>query len=145
MAIARSTAIMLVASCVVWTSTLTQAQNEAIVGTWLTDAADSKIEIAKNADAYAGKVVWLKQPERNGKPAIDAKNEDPAQRSRPIMGLPILSGISAAGNGLWRGTLYSPQKGRSYPVELSVAKDGRLDLKVKSGMLSKHVLWTRVQ
>ena len=145
MGIARSTATMLLASSVIWSSTFARAQDEAILGTWLTEASDSKIEIAKSADSYTGKVVWLKQPERNGKPAIDAKNEDAAQRSRPIMGLPILSGISAAGNGLWRGTLYSPQKGRSYPVELSVAKDGRLDLKVKSGMLSKHVLWTRVQ
>lgn len=145
MTIARSIALMLLASCVAWTSTPAQAQDDAIAGTWLTDAADSKIEIAKNADSYTGKVVWLRQPQRNGKPAIDAKNEDPAQRSRPIMGLLVLSGISAAGDGLWRGTLYSPQKGRSYPVELSVAKDGRLDLKVKSGMLSKHVLWTRTQ
>lgn len=75
----------------------------------------------------------------------DAKNPDPAQRSRAIMGLAVLPGVTLAGNGVWSGTIYSPNKGRSYPVELSVAQDGRLDLKVKDGIFSKHMLWTRAQ
>jgi len=145
MSIARSITAILLALCAASTSAGTQATDEAIVGTWLTEAADSKVAIAKNGAAYAGTVVWLKQPERNGKAITDAKNADPAQRGRPIMGLAVLGGIRAAGNGTWSGAIYSPNKGRSYAVELSVAKDGRLDLKVKDGMFSKHVLWTRTQ
>jgi uncharacterized protein (DUF2147 family) len=45
---------------------------------------------------------------------------------------------------MWSGgTVYSPRRGRSYPAEITLAKDGRLDVKVKDGILSKHLYWTR--
>ena len=60
------------------------------------------------------------------------------------MGLEVLSGFTYASNGVWSGgTAYAPRKGRSYPAELSVTRDGRLDIKVKDGIFSKHLYWTR--
>jgi uncharacterized protein (DUF2147 family) len=117
---------------------------DAILGTWLTDGGDSKVEITSSASKYAGKIVWLKEPERDGKPARDAHNANAALRDRPILGLEILSGFSYASNGTWAGgTVYAPRRGRSYPAELSVGRDGRLDIKVKDGIFSKTVYWTR--
>ena len=117
---------------------------ESIVGTWLTDDGDSKVEIVRSDSKYVGKVVWLKHPERDGKPVRDRHNTDAALRDRPIMGLEILRGFSYTPNGTWTGgTVYSPRRGRSYPAEISIDKDGRLDLKVKAGFFSKHVYWTR--
>jgi uncharacterized protein (DUF2147 family) len=123
------------------------APPDAMLGTWLTDDGASKVVVtaAKAADGsgvYAGKVVWLKQPLRDGKPVRDANNADAAQRERPILGLPILAGFKASGGGWSAGTVYSPRAGTSYPAELSIGADGRLQLKVDAGLVSKTDYWT---
>jgi uncharacterized protein (DUF2147 family) len=96
------------------------------------------------SDRPAGdKVAWLKEPMRDGKPLRDANNADTGLRDRPIMGLEILSGFKASADGWSGGTVYSPRAGKSYPADLSIAPDGRLQLKVKAGILSKTDYWTR--
>ena len=124
------------------------AAADGIVGTWLTDGGASKVEIApaKAADGstvYDGKVVWLKEPLRDGQPVRDVNNVDPAQRGRPILGLPVLSGFRAAAGGYGGGTIYSPKAGKAFPAELALTTDGRLELKVKAGLLSRTDYWTR--
>jgi len=124
------------------------APQDAIVGTWLTEDGGSKVDIAASTRAdgttvYSGRVSWLKDPTRDGKPLRDAKNDDAARRDRPILGLEIVSGFKAAAGGWGGGSLYSPRNGRSYPAELSLTPDGRLEVKVKAGFVSKTVYWSR--
>ncbi len=125
------------------------APADAIVGTWLTEDGSSKVAVAatKGADGgtlYAGTVTWLKEPTRDGKPVQDANNPDAALRTRAILGLEILSGFKATTGGGWvGGTIYSPRAGKRYPAELSLAPDGRLQVKVLAGLVSKTVYWTR--
>jgi uncharacterized protein (DUF2147 family) len=121
---------------------------DGLVGTWLTDGGTSKVEVvaSKGGDGgtvYDGKVVWLKEPMRDGKPVLDANNADPALRSRPILGLPVLAGFKAAGTGWSGGTIYAPKAGKAFPADLALAADGRLELKVKAGLLSRTDYWTR--
>ena len=92
---------------------------DAIVGTWLTEDGGSKVDVvvvkaADGSTSYSGRVSWLKDPTRDGKPVRDANNDNAALRDRPILGLEILSGFKAAGAGTWTGgTLYSPRRGES--------------------------------
>ena len=143
---------LLLATCAIafaMTLALPQAANaeagpDAIVGTWLTDGGESKVEIERGGTQYSGKIVWLKEPERDGRPLRDANNTNAALRDRPLLGLEIVAGFSYASNAVWTGgSVYSPRKGRSYPAELSLAPDGRLDIKVKDGIFSKHLYWSR--
>jgi len=125
------------------------AAQDAILGSWLTEDGASKVEItatgaADGSTVFAGKVVWLEQPTLAGKPVHDANNSDASLRARPILGLEVLSGFKAGAAGAWSGgTMYSPRKGKSYPAELSLAPDGRLQIEVKAGFVSKTVYWTR--
>ena len=120
------------------------ATEDAILGVWLTDGGDSKVEIVRSGSTYSGKVIWLKEPERNGQPLHDDKNADPALRARPLLGLEVLSGYRYAGDGTWKdGNVYAPRRGRSFPAELSIDRSGRLNLKVKEGIFSKTTRWTR--
>ena len=125
------------------------ASPDALLGTWLTDDGASKVEIsaskaADGSSVYSGKVVWLKDAVRDGQPVHDEHNADAALRQRPILGLPILSGFKAAPGGGWSGgTVYAPRAGKSYPAELSIGADGRLQLKVHAGLLTKTDYWTR--
>lgn len=120
------------------------AGDDAIAGTWLTENRDSKVAIERTGNTFSGKIVWLQTPEPNGKPLMDAKNVDAALRTRPIMGLEILSQFAPSAGGMWTGgTIYSPRNGRSYPAQLSITADGKLDIRVKDGVFSKHLYWTR--
>jgi uncharacterized protein (DUF2147 family) len=125
------------------------APADAILGAWFTDDGASKVEVtagkaADGSTVYAGKVIWLKEPLRDGQPLRDANNSDAALRERPILGLTILSGFKATADGAWSGgTVYSPRAGKSFPAELSLQPDGRLQMKVKAGMLSRTDYWTR--
>jgi uncharacterized protein (DUF2147 family) len=124
------------------------APADAIAGTWLTEDGASKVEVssAKASDGnvvFGGKVVWLKEPMRDGKPLLDANNLNAALRGRPILGLPILLGFKATDSGWSGGMVYSPRAGKSFPADLELTGDGRLQLKVKAGLLSRVDYWTR--
>jgi len=139
--------LVLAAGALPWLANATSPA--PIAGAWLTDDGASKVEVsigkAPNGDTeLSGKVVWLKEPMRDGKPLSDLKNEDAALRQRPLMGLQILSGFKPGSNGQWvGGTVYAPRAGKSFPAVLSLASDGRLQLKIDAGLLSKTDYWTR--
>jgi uncharacterized protein (DUF2147 family) len=79
-------ACLLVTACLAAQPPAAAASGDAIVGTWLTDDGASRVEVAATQAAggsavYNGKVVWLKEPTRDGKPMLDAHNCDAALRS----------------------------------------------------------------
>jgi len=143
----RVAAVVLGAALLPWSALLAAPAN-TIVGTWLTDDGASKVEVtadkaANGSTVYNGKIVWLKEPTQDGKPLHDANNHDATLRGRPILGLQILSGFKASADGWSGGTVYAPRAGKSFPAQLSIASDGRLQLKVEAGLLSKTDHWTR--
>ncbi|RYY30446.1 MAG: DUF2147 domain-containing protein, partial [Sphingobacteriaceae bacterium] len=56
------------------------AQNkDAILGKWLTQKKEARVEIYKKGDTYAGKIIWLKEQNKaDGKPVTDSKNPNTA-------------------------------------------------------------------
>lgn len=128
------------------------AASDDILGVWLTDQGDSKVEVSKCGDAYCGKVVWLKEPtypadhELAGQPLMDRNNDDEAKQSRPIMGISILSGLQYdADENKWvDGKVYSPRKGEEYDAE-AYLEDGKLQVEGSVMFFSKTVEWTRAQ
>ena len=70
-------------------------EGEAIVGKWLNQEGTSHIQIFKAtngsfAGKFYGKIVWLKEPLKNGKPKVDDLNPDPKKQAVPLLGLQIL-------------------------------------------------------
>lgn len=126
------------------------ADANSIVGTWLTDEGDSKVEVKPCGDAYCGTIVWLKNPnyaadhELAGQPLMDRNNDDESQQTRPIMGLNILSDLKYnADDNRWEdGQVYSPRKGESYDAEAWI-EDGKLMVEGSVMFFSKTVEWTR--
>ncbi len=125
------------------------APQDAILGTWLTEGGESKVDVVadKAADGsteYSGKVTWLKNPTRDGEPVHDGNNENVALRDRPILGLEIMSGFRFSGPVTWSGgKLYAPRNGKSFPAVLALTPDGRLEVKVSAGIVTKTEHWTR--
>lgn len=118
---------------------------DAINGTWLVADGTSKVQISDTNGAVEGHVVWLKDPQgADGQPKVDRLNPDASLRSRPVMGLAVLTGFHYAGNNVWEGgTVYTPSAGKSYPCKLTLAPDGSLKLTVGGGVFGRTITWTK--
>jgi len=49
-----------------------------------------------------------------GTPWTDKHNADASKRSRPLIGVQILTAMQPNGGGKWSGTLYDPDRGQTY-------------------------------
>ena len=49
---------------------LQSQQADDIVGVWYNQEKTAKVEIFKQGEKYHGKVVWLKEPNRDGSPKV---------------------------------------------------------------------------
>src|SRR5437764_4509201 len=67
------------------------AQTDRVEGVWLTEKKDAKVQIYKAADGkFYGKIIWLKDGVKNGKPKTDENNPKGQLKNTPLMGLMIL-------------------------------------------------------
>ena len=99
-----------------------QSKADRIIGYYLTvddetgkDKSQVQIFKATNGKFY-GKIVWLAEPNKNGKAKVDEDNPDKALQTRPIIGLQLLKGFSFdEKTGEWNdGTIYNPTGGKTY-------------------------------
>src|ERR1700676_4903992 len=84
-----------------------------VSGIWLTQAGDAKVRVSKCGGGICGVVVWLREPTdpATGKPQVDDKNPNPALKRRPMIGLPLLSGMHAAAPSKWSGQISTADDG----------------------------------
>jgi uncharacterized protein (DUF2147 family) len=106
----------------------TAAQATSIDGDWLTPNGVAKVRIAPCVSGLCGAIVALKAPnDTSGRPERDGQNADPALRGRPIIGLEVLHGFKAAGEGRWtNGTIYNPDDGKTYGSKITLKPGGGL-------------------
>lgn len=115
-----------------------------IVGIWVTEGGKSHVQISKAGAGYVGKLIWLKEPNRDGKPKVDRMNENASLRSRPLKGLSLLSGFSFKGDH-WEGKIYNPEDGKTYSCNLKFKDARTLEVRgyVLNPVLGKTQYWTK--
>jgi len=118
-----------------------------ILGQWLTAGGESRIEISlSDSVTYCGRIVWLRDPLKNGKPAEDDKNPDESLRTRPVMGIELLRRFTYAGDGVWSGgKIYDPKSGNDYSAKMTLVDGQTLDLRgyVIIPLFGRTERWTR--
>ena len=124
------------------------ARSESIggpTGTWLTQAGDAKVRVSKCGGGLCGVIVWLKEPidSATGKPQVDDKNPNPALARRPMIGLPLFSGMRPSGPNKWSGQIYNADDGKSYVSHISVSGPDALKVEGCVGALCGGENWTR--
>ncbi len=123
------------------------AQNGAdkIVGKWLNEEKDAKVEIYKQGDKFFGKIVWLKDPNReDGSAKLDDENPDVKLQSRPIKGLLMLTSFVFDGDDEWEdGEIYDPKSGKTYSCYMEF-EDDLLKIKGYIGVkwVGRTTYWT---
>lgn len=121
------------------------SQNE-IKGVWLANDGNTKVKIYKKDDQhYVGQIVWLKKPtNRKGEPHKDRLNPDKSLRDRTIMGINILSDMVYK-DGKWRGTIYTPKKGKTLDVVVELNQPDLLEINVSYLGFSRQKKWVRAE
>ncbi|MEZ4721417.1 MAG: DUF2147 domain-containing protein [Flavobacteriales bacterium] len=117
-----------------------------ILGVWYNQEKTAKVEIFKKSDKYFGKIVWLDEPLRDGKPKLDINNEEESLRSRPVMGLQILNDFEWDDDEWDDGTIYDPKNGETYSCYIT--KEGnKLNVRGYIGIsiIGRTATWTKAE
>lgn len=126
----------------------TKAQSEnAILGVWFNTEKTAQVEIYKRGATFYGKIVWLKDPNPGGKPAVDKVNPDPKLKTRTLMGLNLLEGLRFD-DGIWDdGTIYDPKSGKTYSCQITLKSANILEVKGYIGfsLIGRTVEWTKAK
>jgi len=123
-----------------------QDNSDRILGVWLNNLKNAKVEIFEKEGQFFGKIVWIDiKKDVDINKATDKNNPDPSLRNRNILGLEILTDLVYE-NGTWTdGKLYSPEKGKTVDCELEISEDNQtLFLTASKGWFSKTLEWKRV-
>jgi uncharacterized protein (DUF2147 family) len=140
------TAFIIAITSILLAAPSARAQGAEPTGVWLTQAADAKVRVSKCGGGICGVIVGLKEPidPSTGKPQLDDKNPNPALRKRPMIGLPLFSGMQPAAPGKWSGQIYNADDGSSYASSLSVTGPDTLKVEGCVGALCGGETWNRV-
>ena len=126
-----------------------QAQSDDILGIWLEEKKQSKIEVYKKDNSFFGKIIWLKEPlDEDGNIKLDKKNPNNSMRENPINGLVIMKDLKYKKKGKWSdGEIYDARSGKTYSLELYMKNVNKLDLRGYIGFtfFGKTTTWTRVK
>jgi uncharacterized protein (DUF2147 family) len=128
---------------IVVTPTLAQTD---VMGRWATPGVSAVVDLARCADAQTlcGTIRWLWDAvDERGLPRLDANNADVALRTRPLLGLAILSGLKLRTDGAWSGRIYNPEDGQTYRAVLKRVGADTLDVEGCVLMLCKKQVWRK--
>lgn len=129
-------------------SSFAYGQNpDDILGEWYTTEKDAKIEIFKDQNKYHGRIIWMDEPEIDGKPVLDENNSDKSKRNRPILGMKLLEDFKF-NDGKWEDdTIYDPRNGKNYSCTLRKKNDQTLEVRgyVGVSLIGRTVEWTKAK
>jgi uncharacterized protein (DUF2147 family) len=111
-----------------------------ITGRWTTADGSGIVTVGPCGGTVCGRLTQILKSQP-GAPKTDVANSDPALRTRPILGMPILSGFVDKGND-WRGTIYDPRNGKTYKSIVSKNADGTLAVKGCIAFFCQTQKWT---
>jgi uncharacterized protein (DUF2147 family) len=125
-----------------------QKAQELPLGNWMNEEKEARFEIFTCGNKLCGKITWLKEPLRNGKPKMDDQNPEPRMRSRPILGMVFMKDFEYAGDHKWdEGTIYDPNSGKTYSCYMKVIDKDKMEVKGYIGisLIGRSQTWTRVK
>jgi len=118
------------------------ATTSPVEGDWLTVDKTAIVRIAPCGAQMCGNVLRVLARGPNV-PRTDIRNPDARLRSRPLVGLPVLTGFSREGSEWTGGRAYDANTGRSYKAKLTPNRDGSLTVTGCVLILCRSQRWTR--
>jgi uncharacterized protein (DUF2147 family) len=137
--------VLLMLSALLGAPTAQAQAGGEVTGIWLTQAGDARVRVSKCGGGICGVIVGLREPNNpaTGKPAVDDKNPNPTLARRPMIGLPLFTGMRPVGPNKWSGQIYNADDGQSYASSVSLAGPQSLRVEGCVGPLCGGETWTR--
>ena len=115
---------------------------QPVAGRWITQNKKAMIQIEPCGHGMmCGRIIKLLPAADYGK-TVDERNNDPKQRHRPLIGLPLLLNFTDGGEK-WHGNLYDPQSGDTYTATLDRYPDGALKVRGCFIIICKTQRWPK--
>lgn len=108
---------------------------DAVVGIWQADDGTVKFDIYKNSGEVQARLLYGNELVEADNVTFkkDAKNPDPAMRSRSMKNVVFIWGLHWDGSQWTGGSLYDGSSGRTYSCQVQI-KDGKLYLRGYLGL-----------
>lgn len=123
------------------------AQKDQICKIWYNQEKTSRLEVYQNGNTFEAKIIWLDQPTENGKPKVDKENPDDKLKTRPVMGMVVLTKLYKTKdnpNYYDGGRIYDPKNGKTYDCHLTF-KGNTIELRgyvLGMSFLGRTSTWT---
>ncbi len=142
----RDTAALVVIATSLVLGTAISAQAD-VIGKWRMNSG----KITVRLDYCGGKnicatIVGMAKPlNKAGQPKTDKDNPNPSLRSRPIIGLQVVSGMRPDGENQWKGAIYNADDGSTYSATAAMVGN-QLTIKAcaLAGLACKKLRFARV-
>ena len=125
-----------------------QTQSDAIVGTWLSEVKDLKVEVYKQKNQFYGKMIWFDCP-MNTPPMDhykDKENPNVSLRNRSWLGMVLLKDLIFDGKNEWvNEDIYDPNSGSTYRSKVKLLNAQTLHVRGYFGipLLGKTMVFNR--
>ena len=129
-------------------SSLTQKQPIKPLGTWTNAEKEAKFEIFECGKKLCGKIIWLKDPNLDGKPKLDINNPEASLKNRPLLGMVFMKDFEYKEENKWdNGTIYDPKNGKTYSCYMKVLDKDKMEVKGYIGisLIGRSQIWTRTK
>lgn len=114
------------------------ARADDITGTWLSQSGETRVRISPCGGQFCGVIIWV------SKPGNDVNNPDAGKRSRPLVGVQMIT-MKSTGGTSYSGHLYNYQDGKTYTGKASVTAAGlALSGCVLGGLICRTQTWKRI-
>ena len=140
--------VLLLAFCL----PLAQAQSskgDKILGLWLSETKEGKIQVYRVGNKYYGKLDWSKSMYGpDGKTLNkDTKNSDKNLRNRNLKDLVLLKDLTYDGEEYSGGTIYDPKNGSTYKCYMVLKGNDVLNIRGYIGisLIGRTSVWTRIK
>lgn len=123
------------------------ASKTVIDGKYIIEGGFVEVTIAPCASARSsarcGTITRILK-RKQGESDLDAHNDDPALRKRPINGITLLTNLRLD-DGVWRGKIYNPEDGGTYRAEVRAKAGGAIEVKGCLLFICRGRLWRRAR
>ncbi len=132
-----------------FSSSAQNTEGDKVIGVWLSEKKDARIEIFRTDNKYYGKLLWGNEMyAADGKtPLKDSQNPDASLRGRSRLNLVIISGLIYGDGEYTDGKLYDARNGHTYSLKMKLKSDDKLEMRGYMGvsLFGQTVNWTRVK
>jgi uncharacterized protein (DUF2147 family) len=114
--------------------TQTKADTTSIVGRWMSSEKNLEVEVYQRGTEFKARVIWFDDSDDKSNPMstrCDKKNPDKSLRSRKVLGLEVLNGLTYNNEdkGWQDGQIYNPSSGKDWNAKAWLTSDGRLKVR----------------